>query len=302
MQLRNASRLRTIRRTLMSGAFFLLALSGCSQPTSIVVFESPSPLTDRAMELTALASLPVSATIWSGGFETNDWSKSWSAKIRGDWGLENTEVITDPTNKFSQVLRVKYPAGSVSPAVFRKYNAPFGGAGFHANLDMKPQNSLRLGYYVRFSENFDFVKGGKLPGLFGGKVTSGGKIPDGTNGFSTRFMWRKDGEGEIYAYLPNSSSFGTSIGTGSWRFQTGKWHHIEQEVVLNDPGRENGRIRVWLDGEQVLEQEDLNFRSTSELKIEGIFFSTFFGGGDKTWATPKDVYIDFADFSVMSVS
>ncbi|NET48353.1 MAG: hypothetical protein F6K09_06420, partial [Merismopedia sp. SIO2A8] len=128
------------------------------------------------------------------------------------------------------------------------------------------------------------------------------KIPDGTNGFSTRFMWRKDGEGEVFAYLPNSSDFGTSIGRGSWRFQPGKWHHIEQEVVLNDPGRENGRIRVWLDGEQVLDREDLIFRSTSELKIEGIFFSTFFGGGDKSWATPKDVYIDFADFSVMNVN
>jgi hypothetical protein len=53
---------------------------------------------------------------------------------------------------------------------------------------------MRLSYYVRFSENFDFVKGGKLPGLFGGVGNSGGEIPDGTDGFSTRFMWRRNGD------------------------------------------------------------------------------------------------------------
>ena len=147
----------------------------------------------------------------------------------------------------------------------------------------------------------NFVKGGKLPGFFGGEGASGGEIPDGSDGFSTRFMWHKHGDGEIYAYLPTSSKHGTSIGRSNWRFRPNKWYHLEQEVVLNDPGLANGHIRVWLDGRKVLDQNELTFRKVNQLTIDGIFFSTFFGGSDLSWATPHDVYIDFADFSVSAV-
>jgi cellulase/cellobiase CelA1 len=51
----------------------------------------------------------------------------------------------------------------------------------------------------------------------------------------------------------------------------------------------------------VLDEQELTFRTTDELQIEGLFFSTFFGGGDSSWATPKDVYIDFAEFEVSRV-
>ncbi|NJN86911.1 MAG: polysaccharide lyase [Leptolyngbyaceae cyanobacterium SL_7_1] len=137
-----------------------------------------------------------------------------------------------------------------------------------------------------------------MPGIYGGNAPSGGKIPNGTDGFSTRFMWRSGGKGEVYAYLPTSTSYGTSIGNGAWSFKTGVWHRLEQQVVLNNPGQDNGMIRVWLDGNQVWQQTGLRFRTADSLKINGIFFSTFFGGGDLSWATPADVSIDFANFSV----
>jgi len=34
------------------------------------------------------------------------------------------------------------------------------------------------------------------------------------------------------------------------------------------------------------------------LRIEGLFFSTFFGGGDASWATPRDQYADLAGFEL----
>lgn len=206
--------------------------------------------------------------------------------------------VDDPTGHFNKVLRVRYPNGSASPTVTRNTGAPVGGAQFYANLGLEPQDSLHLRYYIRFSETFDFVKGGKLPGLSGGTVHSGGRIPDGTNGFSTRFMWRRNGDGEVYAYLPTSVKSGTSIRRGSWRFQPGRWYALEQEVALNTPGQRNGRIKVWVDGRLVLDEGNLVFRTVDTLKIEGVFFSTFFGGDDPTWATPKDTYVEFAKFAV----
>jgi hypothetical protein len=243
-------------------------------------------------------TLVASAREWSNSFAEKNWQEQWNIRSSGAWGEENMEVISDPTRQFQQVLRVHYPEGSASPTVSREQDRPLGGTQFYANLNIAPTDALKLSYYVRFSDNFEFVKGGKLPGLFGGTETSGGEIPDGTNGFSTRLMWRKDGEGEVYAYLPTSKNYGTSIGRGSWQFIPGLWHHIEQEVILNTPDKKDGIIRVFVDGKLVIDKDNLTFRTTEYLKIEGIFFSTFFGGGSTSWATPKDVYADFANFSV----
>lgn len=297
MKLGRTNFLTAAYRSLVGAAFLGLTLSSCSPPTSTVAVE-PSASSTGVNRTTSEGS---PTPTWSDKFEAANWMERWGVRKKGDWGLENIEVMRDSGDKFSKVLRVRYPAGSASPTVARNEQAPVGGAQFFADLGMPSRDSLRLSYYVRFSKNFDFVKGGKLPGLFGGTVNDGRKIPDGTNGFSTRYMWRKNGDGEVYAYLPTSSEQGTSIGRGNWRFKRGTWHHLKQEVVLNQPGQKDGRIRVWLDGKKVLDEGGLIFRTTDKLKIEGILFSTFFGGGDTSWATPKDVYADFADFSVSSV-
>ncbi|MGB6301622.1 MAG: polysaccharide lyase [Rivularia sp. (in: cyanobacteria)] len=275
--------------------FLLFQLSSCSLVNS-------NDTSTEAKEL-SLQSLD-SKTITNKANQNNkstEWLQKWGVRKKGKWGLDNISLIKDSSGRFDKVLRVRYPAGSVSPSYARKTNKPIGGGQFFADLGISPTNTLRLSYYLRFSKDFDFVKGGKLPGLFGGTQVSGGKIPDGTNGFSTRFMWRRNGDGELYAYLPNSKKYGTSIGRGNWQFIPGKWHHLEQELILNKPGINDGRIKVWLDGKEVLDKGGLTFRTTENLKIEGIFFCTFFGGSSSSWATPKDVEVDFADFSVSKV-
>jgi hypothetical protein len=234
--------------------------------------------------------------LWSGNFKANNWMQQWHIQRQGGWGWQNISVVDD--RRFSKILRVAYPAGSSSPEVARRKGTPIGGGQFIANLGIPPGDKLRLSYYVRFSDNFDFVKGGKLPGLYGGIANSGGKIPNGTDGFSTRLMWRRGGEGEVYAYLPTSAEYGTSLGRGAWRFRPGVWHLIEQEITLNQPGQKNGRVQVWIDGKKVFEQGGVLFRTVPSLKINGLFFSTFFGGSDASWSTSKRVYADFADFSV----
>jgi hypothetical protein len=277
-----------------------LGLAGCQEPTSTAATDSMG-VPSSAPSVTAATSSNATdrdRSLWAGGFAEADWRARWHVRPAKAWGWQNATIVVDPAQQFSQILRVRYPSGSASPAVARDTGAPLGGLQFYADLGLPPQESLRLSYNLRFSQDFDFVKGGKLPGLFGGAGASGGNIPDGTNGFSTRFMWRSQGKGEVYAYLPTSQEYGTSIGRGKWRFTPGVWQRLEQQVDLNQVGKKNGRIRVWLDSKLVLDKGNLTFRTTESLKIEGIFFSTFFGGSDRSWATPKDVDIDFANFAV----
>ena len=193
-------------------------------------------------------------------------------------------------------FRVVYPAGSVSPSASREYGAPGGGMQVYLPRVDGPLDEAYLRYRVRFPADFAFAKGGKLPGLWGGSQVSGGEEPDGTNGFSTRLMWRSEGAGEVYLYAPGHT--GTSLGRGDWRWPTGTWTCVEQHVVLNDPEENNGSVAVWVDGKQVYEKADLRYRTVDDLKIEGIFFSTFFGGADRDWASPRDQYADFADFEL----
>jgi hypothetical protein len=244
-----------------------------------------------------LAQTKAGSVGWSDDFGPG-WMEHWQVRRKGSWGLVNAQVLPDPTGRFERVLRVTYPQNSASPTAAKQDGCRLGGVQFEAGLGMSPTHALHLRYYVRFGENFDFVKGGKLPGLFGGSMRAGGQIPDGTNGFSTRFMWRRQGQGEVYAYLPTSVQHGTSLGRGSWRFVPGTWHLVEQEVRLNTPGQKDGIVRVWIDGQGVLENTTLVFRSVDSVRIEGILFSTFFGGNDGSWATPKTTHADFAAVAV----
>ncbi len=236
--------------------------------------------------------------LWTGSLGPAAWPDNWGIRKLGRWGEGNLEVITDPTGKFAKVFKVSYPRGSASPLVTHTEGTPLGGTQFYADLQLTPQTSLYLRYYVYFPKNFKFVRGGKLPGLFGGWVNSGGNIPDGRNGFSIRYMWREEGLGEVYAYLPTSSDYGTSIQRGAWSFETGKWYLLEQAVFLNNPGKADGSIRVWVDEKEVINEKGILFRRINSLLIEGIMFSTFFGGADLSWVTPVDTYALFACFAV----
>ncbi|WP_227370173.1 polysaccharide lyase [Halomonas sp. M20] len=214
-----------------------------------------------------------------------------------NWGLDKNVTLLSPAESGldTSSLRVSYPAGTSSPS-----DQGEGGAGFYASLkELQGVERACLRYKIRFEPGFDFVKGGKLPGLYGGDAPSGGEEVTGYNGFSMRFMWRENGQGELYEYIANSDEeYGLSVGRGDWYFPTGRWVTVEQELILNDPDRENGIARVWIDGQPILEQQNIVYRRTGDLTIDGVMFSTFFGGNGKEWRTPRDQIADFGAFEI----
>ena len=239
--------------------------------------------------------------------QANDWIQSGKQAIRSDfastrdWGTEENLLLLNPLDSglAEPALRVLYPKNSSSPSDADEEGVPRGGLGFYtAEKAFAGSDRACLRYRVRFEEGFDFVKGGKLPGLYGGEAPSGGEEATGENGFSLRLMWREQGQGELYPYLVDLE--GESIGRGTWHFPSGRWIEVEQEVILNAPDKNNGVARIWIDSWPVLERRDLTYRTTDKVGIDGLMFSTFFGGTGEEWRTPHDQHADFATFHLFT--
>ncbi|HEY1051278.1 MAG TPA: hypothetical protein VGE39_16015, partial [Prosthecobacter sp.] len=169
------------------------------------------------------ADLPVSVPVSgkAGEYTKEQWKADWPG-CEFEGGIKEgrvvlveqmeqvPKVLTSPAGlayvlepKEQKWLRVNFAVGKIGPEE--------GGAGWRWPVGRHEEAELR--YTLRFSKDFDFVKGGKLPGLCGGPDNvSGGRPADGKNGFSARLMWRKDGRGEAYVYHKNQkSNYGDSF-------------------------------------------------------------------------------------------
>ncbi|HEX9541212.1 MAG TPA: hypothetical protein VGA04_23855 [Streptosporangiaceae bacterium] len=134
---------------------------------------------------------------WHGqfaGYGGSAWRSSWGYADQGSYGQGQLSEVSDPTAPGGgPALRVVYGQGSSANSCG---NCPHPGGGqFYtsfANMGHSGFASARvlyLRYYVKFQAGFDFGRGGKLPGLYGGPISqaSGGRHGQA---FSTRYMWR----------------------------------------------------------------------------------------------------------------
>jgi hypothetical protein len=190
-------------------------------------------------------------------------------------------------------LTISYAAGSSAPSA----GAPYGGAQTCIPSSTGPQPGMTLNYSVRFPIGFQFVKGGKLPGLYGGvEPFSGGSHNAG--GWSMRLMWRTGGAGEVYSYTANTTGYGDEYGKGNFNWQAdGNWHTVSEHVTINTPGASNGSVTLTYDGKQVISQTGIDVTNTAT-PVSGLFFSTFYGGHDTTWSPTTNQTLDFSNFSV----
>jgi len=261
---------------------------------SLALATALGPAAFAAVPETAAQAPDALPLVWRSNLERG--LQSWPGQPKG-WGLENRQFDADLAIQ-GQALRVFIARGSIDPASMRLRGQPFGGTGFKMRLPGPGHEVAQLRYKVRFPHDFQQGRGGKLPGLCGGACNGGGKMPDGRDGFSARYMWTGNFAASVYAYLPSSIKYGTPIGSRQIPLERGRWIELVQELKLNTPDQADGHIKVWADGVQVVDQQGLAFRTVDQLKIDAIYFDVFYGGNDDTWAAPQDTTIEFAEFMV----
>ncbi|KAJ7017896.1 polysaccharide lyase family 14 protein [Mycena alexandri] len=161
-----------------------------------------------------------------------------------------------------------YPKGSINPS------APIpGGFGFYVSGPTDFATKLQSGathvilsYRMTLQNDWEWVKGGKLPGIFGGEGDSsyactGGRQQERSKCFNVRPMWRSKGVGELYTYIPmtptnrerllavppsskENADYGFSVGRNAFNLNMaiGKWVSLAFRVKLNSIGSEDGAI------------------------------------------------------------
>lgn len=192
-------------------------------------------------------------------------------------------------------LAVSIPKGKLNPAD--------GGASWRYRFEKSLEECVAE-YKIKVETDFNFVRGGKLPGFCGGSNPRGGTANiSADSGFSARVMWREFGALEQYVYyidqLP-TKKWGTDF---LWKKTScepvnlvpGLWHTIRTNVKMNTPNLEDGKIITWFDDEEVL-NISLRFRKDLSFGIDSFQFVTYFGGNDETWFPAKDEKIYFKDF------
>jgi len=146
-------------------------------------------------------------------------------------------------------------------------------------------------YHLRLGADWDpMVDGGKLPGFSGtyNRAGWGDRRADGSNGWSARgafYVLRgtPDAPDRFIGSFPATmdedlgDAWGWNLGpTG--RLQKKRWYAVEQYIKLNTPGRADGILRAWVDGELALSRENIRFRSTGALKVESVWLNVYHGG------------------------
>ncbi|PVD36921.1 hypothetical protein C0Q70_03914 [Pomacea canaliculata] len=170
------------------------------------------------------------------------------------WGKDSIAVVNDPAGGKENVLRVHF----TKKHYWGSPDNPVGGGFLYPPIP--PETAMLMSFDIYFSSNFDFSKGGKLPGLWGGNVDACGSGSYTEDCFTLRFVWREGGVGGIFAHLPRDqspdfcdrpdvmceTSWGLGLGRGTWTFKKSRWQRISMYVKLNIPGHQDGYIKVEL--------------------------------------------------------
>ena len=221
-------------------------------------------------------------------------SADLQARLGGkDVGLgDNVEIARIKGGPTPVAMGVHLAKGSASP---HAPAATKGGVSFHWDpRSIQGKAAACLAYSVLLPADFDFHRGGVLPGIHGAEASS-----RSTDGFAAQLAWRRNGRGSVTNHVViqgDHRSGNTEM--KSFDFPAGRWVKLEQEVVLNTPQQTDGLLRVWVDGKLAIEQGDMAYRARPEVTITGIGADVFYGGDDAAGAAPKDATIWLSPFEM----
>ncbi|HYW96152.1 MAG TPA: fibronectin type III domain-containing protein [Bacteroidales bacterium] len=229
-----------------------------------------------------------------GLYDYNEWKQDWNSPAYSN-GLDRTYIVK--TDAGSKVLQWNYPKGCVGSSSGGGQFEPENNAG---------ADEIYMSYNIKFRPGFDWVLGGKLPGLKGGPdhYNPGGPTPAWGDGFSNGLMWGhgyggQDDVGGLYFYTyyqDMPSVYGESRRWGKFKFDTNSdhWYNVTIRMVMNtvksdgSGGNHDGIMEGFIDGKLVASYTGLRFRNVSSIHIDKMKVYSFFGGSGSQYGAARD--------------
>ncbi len=131
-------------------------------------------------------------------------------------------------------------------------------------------------------------------------------------GFSSRFMWRKNGFAEVYLYVPDeqlpeyydliikNEEYGHSMWRSEIKLFKNYWNVLKMCIEMNTNNKYDGKLRIIVNNVKK-EYNKMLWKTKDNQKINGLMMNTFFGGSDESWAPRNTTYAQFADFEIKTI-
>ena len=192
----------------------------------------------------------------------------------------------------NDAIRIKYVPNETGSPVVSSYTP----------ISSEYRNEITFEYDVMFENGFEWVRGGKMPGLRGGDInlaTSGCVRPQPAGAWSYRPMWKPDGTVILYIYdqsrIKNNDACGISTASEKGVLKVNQWLNFKIYMKLNSNANlADGVAKLYVDNKLAVERKDIQFRGIYPgATVDHIMFETFYGGHDPSWAPSKTTYAQF---------
>lgn len=177
-----------------------------------------------------------------------------------------------------------------------------------AICDIELQNAAEytIEYKVKFQEDFQWTKGGKLPGLGGGEVYAGGQGVSAGDGWSFRPVWHYyDGVNNNqpflapYAYyVDQPGTYGDEFGK-RYAIQDNVWYNIWIHIKMNIGTSNNGVLHIKVNDNTLYYNNSFRWvTQNSGREIDELMWDIFRGGVGPDYIATEDNLIYFDTFVI----
>ncbi len=253
-------------------------------------------------------------------------SQGYNDDVNGPGANEAVDIVNDPAGSGrGKVMRVLHHGGVGGGSTREE-------GGMRWRADLPPADEYYFSYEVYLPNDWHDPHQVKMPGLINGTLLeathAGGVVPhpDTLAAFTALMQMDRSDTGSgrpdysVHGYyydkdrVQRSDWLNTIDPTseareGQYVMPKGRWVKIEQYIKLNTVNQRDGKLKIWMDGELMLDEDhrwraDLSYPdnevSNADRQIDGIMMYSYYGGNpnDPRNREHDDQYHYFDNFIV----
>lgn len=226
---------------------------------------------------------------------------NFQSRIGGrEWGVfEHASIAKKAGASDGVMLTVDLPRPTSTDRKGGTARYPGSGLGF----DWRPgvigaATSGCLSYEIFLPKTWSYNASGVLPGLYGGRKGMNARSRE-VGSFEARVAWSYGPRLGINLYR-GGREHKVRVGTEPPRYHVpvGRWVMVVQEIALNTPGKADGVMRLWVDGDLRLDLAGVKIYDGKERpRLLGVTADTHYGDpGDKWQGAPQPTKIMMTPF------